>query len=102
MFRAAPPAANPDSKKAVRQRKDARERQPERHTAGLGDEIEAASLATSRKSRGTGKRARAVDEDEARRRRGVARAKRACGSRHSVPCAVCVRATKRPPRVAAR
>jgi hypothetical protein len=69
MFRAAPPAANPDSKKAVRRRKDARERQPEHHSAGLGDEIEAASLATSRKSRGAGKRARAVDEDEARRAR---------------------------------
>ena len=62
---------NPDSKKAVRRRKEARERQPEHHAAGLGDEIEAASLATS-KSRAARKRSRQVDEDEAR---AVARAR---------------------------
>ena len=56
---------NPDSKKAVRRRKEARERQPEHHAAGLGDEIEAVSLATS-KSRAARKRSRQIDDDEVR------------------------------------
>ena len=59
--------ANPDSKKAVRRRKEARERQPEHHAAGLGEEIEAASLATS-KGRAERKRSRQIDEDEVRAR----------------------------------
>lgn len=78
--------ANPDSKKAVRRRKEARERQPEHHAAGLGDEIEAVSLATS-KSRAARKRSRQIDEDEARGRaalpRGPAAARRR--SRLSAP-----------------
>ena len=56
---------NPDSKKAVKRRKEAKARQPEHHAAGLGDEIEAASLATS-KGRAERKRSRQIDEDEAR------------------------------------
>ena len=59
--------ANPDSKKAVKRRKEAKARQPEHHAAGLGDEIEAASLATS-KGRAERKRSRQIDEDEARER----------------------------------
>ena len=58
---------NPDSKKAVKRRKEAKARQPEHHAAGLGDEIEAASLATS-KGRAERKRSRQIDEDEARAR----------------------------------
>ena len=54
---------NPDSKKAVKARRDAAARKPELHSAGLGDEIEAASLAPSRE-KGSKKRSRAVGEDE--------------------------------------
>ena len=72
---------NPDSKKAVRRRKEARERQPEHHAAGLGDEIEAVSLATS-KSRAARKRSRQIDDDEVRLH-ARAPACAACGPRLS-------------------
>jgi hypothetical protein len=58
--------ANPDSRKAVKRRKDEAARRPQRHGAGLGDEIEAASLAPSSRQRAGGKRSRPQDEDEAR------------------------------------
>ncbi len=59
-------ALNPDSRKAVKRRKEEKARRPERHAAGLGEEIETASLAPSSRNRVGQKRSRPQDEDEAR------------------------------------
>lgn len=59
----------PDSKKAVKRRKEAAARKPRQHGAGLLEELETASLAPSTRRRAGQKRGRAQDEDEARRRR---------------------------------
>ena len=57
---------NPDSRKAVKRRKEEQARRPKQHAAALGDEIEAASLAPSSRQRAGGKGSRPVDEDQAR------------------------------------
>jgi len=55
--------ANPDSKKAVKARKDAASRKPEHHVAGLGEEIDNAALAQP-SHRPTKKRGRSAGDEE--------------------------------------
>ena len=64
MFRA-PPRAAPDSKKAVKARKEARERKPEVHELALGEAIETVSQVGSKARLGK-KRGRVQEEEEVR------------------------------------